>query len=318
MKYITTIASLLIFIAYQPSLAASFDCKDATTNVEVMVCNNEHLSKLDEDLAFAFNTVRNKSSEFLSDHTNWLSSRNLCNSVECIENYYIDRIFAIKSLDIQSTESDEGLINTADESEDVIPLDNEASYENHDQPQVADNQKPIEPEAIVNSKDLTNDEPKQIKNSINDDGTSESFFSFGNIAFGAVIAYLSYLFFGGINSCPSCKKLFSGKQFSKELLSRDIDYKTIVRTDEHKNATGSVVGTTKRKEQVRIERKNFLVTYVCKKCKHKWTANKTEESELQEKGCDMEMYAKFSECGNYRYHLNRKWSDGKNIWGCPR
>jgi len=103
----------LLFAAAHAS-AASFDCKNANTNVEKLVCANEELSKLDEQLAQSFQVaieVR-EDKTYTTAHQKWWirEKRNPCRSVSCLPVEYEDRIMELDVSNARPVSGRRGLI----------------------------------------------------------------------------------------------------------------------------------------------------------------------------------------------------------------
>lgn len=81
------------------ALAASFDCKKATTTAEKMICSNTSLSRLDEELAKVYlQTLASvPDHEILKrEQRDWVKKkRNQCTSVDCLSSNYRIRITAL-------------------------------------------------------------------------------------------------------------------------------------------------------------------------------------------------------------------------------
>jgi uncharacterized protein len=83
--------------------AASFDCAKASTQVEKLICADEKLSGLDDQLTAAYKTA----SETATDKTalktqqrDWLKKkRNSCKDAECLTKAYQDRIAELDKLE---------------------------------------------------------------------------------------------------------------------------------------------------------------------------------------------------------------------------
>lgn len=93
----TIIQRIAITVLLFPSSAicASFDCKMATTRVEHLICANTELSWLDDTLAEAFSLEVEKAESpglLRSAQKVWLSRRNGCPDVSCIQQLYEHRI----------------------------------------------------------------------------------------------------------------------------------------------------------------------------------------------------------------------------------
>lgn len=79
--------------------AASFDCAKASTKVEHLICDDQELSKLDEELAQSYKAA-------LQDHTQadtiryqqkiWMKVRNACADMTCLRNAYSGRLTSLR------------------------------------------------------------------------------------------------------------------------------------------------------------------------------------------------------------------------------
>jgi uncharacterized protein YecT (DUF1311 family) len=78
----------LSLVLSQAALAASFDCTQAKSPSEIAICSDESLSKLDEQLAAAYSSLKSKlsdSAQLEADQKGWLSNRESCgNQVDCL------------------------------------------------------------------------------------------------------------------------------------------------------------------------------------------------------------------------------------------
>ncbi|MEK6771266.1 MAG: lysozyme inhibitor LprI family protein [Pseudomonadota bacterium] len=79
--------------------AASFDCNNARTRVEKQICSNKEVSKLDSDLAIAYEYVlsnassKSNRSALIADQKKWITDvRDKCNDANCLTRGYIERI----------------------------------------------------------------------------------------------------------------------------------------------------------------------------------------------------------------------------------
>ena len=98
---------LFVFFAFLcgSSHAASFDCRVAGTPVEKLVCSDAQLSKMDEDLAHAYNRIvanlnADNKREFIQAQRSWLkNSRSLCDDVACLRRAYETRIQILAACD---------------------------------------------------------------------------------------------------------------------------------------------------------------------------------------------------------------------------
>ena len=81
----------------------SFDCRLASGKTELMICNNEQLAQLDNELSVLYYTIRKSLSgddqrQFDSAESVWVAERNTCVSdFNCIKKMYRDRIDELKT-----------------------------------------------------------------------------------------------------------------------------------------------------------------------------------------------------------------------------
>lgn len=89
-----------LFLTSTPLLAASFDCTKAAMSVEKLICNNEDISSLDDQLAKSYKSALEKTSDkegFKKTQAEWLKQQRLCKDVACLSNVYQERISALNS-----------------------------------------------------------------------------------------------------------------------------------------------------------------------------------------------------------------------------
>ncbi len=85
--------------------AAGFDCNKASTRVEKLICSDDNLSGLDEDLATGYKQILNASTPeekklIVADQRKWLKEvRDRCEDSSCLSNAYYERQKAISSFD---------------------------------------------------------------------------------------------------------------------------------------------------------------------------------------------------------------------------
>lgn len=89
------------------STAASFNCSKATTVVEKLVCSDEELSHLDEQLAAKYKVALGNAAnqqELKTQQATWLRQvRNACSDVPCLQSAYSGRIRALSSRSNEQT-----------------------------------------------------------------------------------------------------------------------------------------------------------------------------------------------------------------------
>lgn len=92
-------ASLLVLST--SSYAASFDCAKAKSNNEKIICSNESISKMDDDLSQNYKELISLYKDTKAIKTwqkDWLISlKNQCKDAKCLEDSYKNRIKEIKS-----------------------------------------------------------------------------------------------------------------------------------------------------------------------------------------------------------------------------
>ena len=95
------IAACLLLLLGSASSAASFDCSKANTTQEKLICSDDSLSALDDQLARAYkdklNLSRDRDSERRSQ-IRWLAEvRDKCSSKVCLRSAYERRLSALKT-----------------------------------------------------------------------------------------------------------------------------------------------------------------------------------------------------------------------------
>lgn len=98
MKRTTLIALTGLLALICSAHAASFDCAKAQTRVEKLICENNELSKLDEDLASTYAAalkMESKGSTVRQAQKEWLKERNGCTSADCLKSAYGTRIASL-------------------------------------------------------------------------------------------------------------------------------------------------------------------------------------------------------------------------------
>jgi TPR repeat protein/uncharacterized protein len=96
-KSVYVFSNALFLILWATSTnAASFACSEARSVVDRLICDDPVLSKLDDKLAFEYNTAKKNTQDFqslLNAQRAWIQKRNSCgNNPSCIANAYNERI----------------------------------------------------------------------------------------------------------------------------------------------------------------------------------------------------------------------------------
>jgi uncharacterized protein len=75
--------------------AASFDCEKSNNQVEKLICTDDELSKLDEQMAGFYETAlldKNWAGTVRQTQKQWLTERNSCSDAACVKNAYVSRM----------------------------------------------------------------------------------------------------------------------------------------------------------------------------------------------------------------------------------
>lgn len=90
---------MLIFVLITVSLfGASFDCTKAKSDAEKAICQDDELSKLDEELNKVYKEVLGKDDNkdnLKQDQHKWIEERGKCNNVDCIQQSYVNRLYTM-------------------------------------------------------------------------------------------------------------------------------------------------------------------------------------------------------------------------------
>lgn len=79
-------------------IAAGFDCTKASNTVEKLVCSDEKLSQLDDELTDVYKQAIKNSPNLKKEQINWLKTVRKCKDVGCITNLYNSRLLELGSL----------------------------------------------------------------------------------------------------------------------------------------------------------------------------------------------------------------------------
>lgn len=232
-------------------MGASFDCKKARSTAEIIICENKDLSEADDALAQIYYVAKEYApdKQKFSEETKlaWKWREQNCRDADCLHDWYIRRGLELMKYVPQPTESGQ----------------QKNSLEN----------------PVIGASSSANDSSKSQKNT---NPPIESSWFKDNILIiivgGVVFLGLAAAVYG--SRCPSCGKFFADKLESKDLVSKRIEHKTITRIDEHRDSHGKTTGTTRRKEQVAVEIREFKLSYKCKYCGHYWFKSDTETKVL--------------------------------------
>jgi len=82
-----------------PAQAASFDCAKAATKVEKLICGDQELSKLDDELAISYKAAQQNSAQgsaLRQEQKQWMNERNGCGDSACVKQAYERRLLSLK------------------------------------------------------------------------------------------------------------------------------------------------------------------------------------------------------------------------------
>ena len=97
--------SAFVAMAALPAQAASFDCTEAATSVEHMICDNPALSNLDSAMAKAYASLHDGLSVVVDEafanlvrqsQRDWLNERDECRTEACLQTAYENRLAALE------------------------------------------------------------------------------------------------------------------------------------------------------------------------------------------------------------------------------
>lgn len=94
MRNIHRFLFVLVALVCNHAGAASFDCKNARSDIEIMVCMDYRLSGLDDQLAYVY-AKASPSNEAKEAQRDWVKQRNQCKDFKCLVDAYAKRIKAI-------------------------------------------------------------------------------------------------------------------------------------------------------------------------------------------------------------------------------
>ena len=107
------LAATIIGFASGVQAAPSFDCSQASTGVENLICDHTELSQLDREMASAYRTALRDSpwasanKRIRREQKAWLARRNRCKTRGCLHRLYRDRIVALRA-EVSGSSSDSG------------------------------------------------------------------------------------------------------------------------------------------------------------------------------------------------------------------
>ncbi|QQG34050.1 hypothetical protein ZPAH1_orf00288 [Aeromonas phage ZPAH1] len=85
-----------------PAIGASFDCSLAGTKIEHMICENDNINKLDEELNVLYKNARSNPS-VVSEQKEWIKMRNGVSTPRELENMYLSRVQELSSRAVGNT-----------------------------------------------------------------------------------------------------------------------------------------------------------------------------------------------------------------------
>lgn len=274
MRHFHLISSILLIIPMN-SFAVSFDCNNASTPVEHIICSNSELSSLDDELSQLYKSAVAQNIDIKQSQREWVKNRNLCEFDSCLINSYKDRVDELKwVINDHANNVIPAQEYNAQANDSSLPPTPDATSENIAAPKEAEPPQAESPQASILNEAPTNTSGSAFNK---DEGSGIHPAIIWLIAFliiGAVI------YFGITSKCPKCGKWFSADEVGRDLISEDHGRKTVNREDKHKNSRGDVIKTVTRQEQIDIAIKKYNVFHKCSKCNHTWETVDRQEVEL--------------------------------------
>lgn len=140
-KGLLAVCIMLAFLFCEEAHSQSFNCGKANNRIEVMICSDKALSKLDEEMGSAYFDIRNSvinpstKEKILGEQREWLGDREKClnydsgihSESECLEKMYTQRISLLKSFRNISSQDTNLEVKKA-ESEAIDDLPTQAPY----------------------------------------------------------------------------------------------------------------------------------------------------------------------------------------------
>lgn len=102
MKSRIFVAIIAIFICcnFRVAQAASFDCRNASSQVENLICADKDLSALDNSLGELYSWRKQSNPGLINEQKQWLlKKRNACQTNACLMEAYRNRINSLKKID---------------------------------------------------------------------------------------------------------------------------------------------------------------------------------------------------------------------------
>lgn len=99
-QFVRLAFALITLFTSHSTIAAGFDCKNATSNVEKLICADEQLSELDEALNRQFREALEKAGDrksLVKQQQAWIKERNKCVDAMCLQTAYKNRQTSLKS-----------------------------------------------------------------------------------------------------------------------------------------------------------------------------------------------------------------------------
>lgn len=121
MRYLVLLIALITSLGQQ-SVAASFDCKKATSSAEKLICSSTALGAMDSEMASLYREVAHASmpleaKKLRANQKNWLKERNQCSNMDCLKKSLQDRISSLqieqKGFNVYSRNEDGKRFNAA-------------------------------------------------------------------------------------------------------------------------------------------------------------------------------------------------------------
>ena len=91
------LSAIVMFFSVASAMSAGFDCGDASTRVEKLICADPELERLDEQLTLLYSRTKYRASPYGAEQLTkqqriWLRTRDRCRNSECVASVYRERI----------------------------------------------------------------------------------------------------------------------------------------------------------------------------------------------------------------------------------
>ena len=99
-RIFVAIIAMFICCDFEVAQAASFDCRNASSQAENLICADKNLSALDSSLGELYSSLKQSNPRLVNEQKQWLlKKRDACQSNACLKAAYSYRINLLKKID---------------------------------------------------------------------------------------------------------------------------------------------------------------------------------------------------------------------------